>query len=121
MFSGFIEGDLDIESTAHYLLHFTTYITEWRTLLSTIENIDNNLLGLCKPVLLKTPLFGSNSFDKNANKCSQCNYWICSTTKRFEEPLFQWSHEIFKQGYESANSVFVIVVPCIICRFSLFS
>ena len=24
-------------------------------------------------------------------------------TKRFEEPLFQWKQEIFKQGYQSAN------------------
>ena len=31
---------LDIESTAHFLLHCPTYIIERRTLLSTIENID---------------------------------------------------------------------------------
>ena len=30
------------------------------TLLSTIENIDNNLLDLCENVLMKTLLFGSN-------------------------------------------------------------
>ena len=47
---------LDIESTAYYLLHglLLTYITERRTLLSTIENIDNNLLDLCEPVLIQT-------------------------------------------------------------------
>ena len=59
--------DLDIESTTHYLLHCSTYISERRILLSTIENIDNNLLDLCEPVLIKTLLFGSNSFDTNAN------------------------------------------------------
>ena len=37
---------LDIESTAHYLLHCPTYITERRTLLSIIENMDKNLLDL---------------------------------------------------------------------------
>ena len=43
------------------------YMTERHTLLSTTENIDNNLLDLCEPVLIKTVLFGSNSFDTNAN------------------------------------------------------
>ena len=41
-----------------------TYITERRTLLSTIENIDNNLLDLCEPVLIRTLLFGSNLFEQ---------------------------------------------------------
>ena len=42
----FCSRGLDIESTAHFLLHCPTHITERRTLLSTIENIDNNLLNL---------------------------------------------------------------------------
>ena len=58
---------MDIKSTARYFLHCSTYITERRTLLSTIENIENNLLGLPEPVLIKTRLFGSNSFDANPN------------------------------------------------------
>ena len=52
---------LDTESTAHSLLHFPAYITERCTLLSTIANIDNNLLDLCEPVLIKALLFDSNS------------------------------------------------------------
>ena len=32
-----------------------------------MKNIDNNLLHLCEPVLIRTLLFGSNSFDTNAN------------------------------------------------------
>ena len=63
----FCSCGLDIESTAHFLLHCSTYITERRTLLSVRENIDNNLLDLGEPVLIKTLLFGSNSFDINAN------------------------------------------------------
>ena len=42
----FCSCSLDIESTAHYLFHCLMYITERRTLLSTIANIDNNLLDL---------------------------------------------------------------------------
>ena len=58
---------MDIESIAHCLLHCPTYITESRTLLSTIENIDNNVLNFCEPVSIKTLLFGSNSDDSNAH------------------------------------------------------
>ena len=63
----FCSCGLDIESTAHFLLHCPTYIIERRTLLSTLVNIDNNLLDLCEPVLIRTLLFGSNSFDTDAN------------------------------------------------------
>ena len=63
----FCSFGLDIESTTHFLLHCTMYITERHTLLSTIKNIDNNLLHFCEPVLIRTLLFGSNSFDTNAN------------------------------------------------------
>ena len=63
----FCSYGLDVESTAHYLLHCPTYITERRTCLSTKENIDNDLVDLCEPDLIKTRLFGSNSFDTSAN------------------------------------------------------
>ena len=58
---------LNIESTAHYLLHCPTYITERRAFLSTIKNIYNNLVDLSEPVLIKTILFGSNLFNTNGN------------------------------------------------------
>ena len=78
----FCSCGLDIESTAHFLLHCPMYITGRHTLMSTIKNIDNNLLHLCEPVLIRTLLFGSNSFDTNAT----IEYII--STKRFDEPLF---------------------------------
>ena len=81
---------LDIESTAHFLLHCLTYIIERRTLLNTLVNIDNNLVDLCEPVLIKTLLFGSNSFDSDAktNVLNATIEYILSI-KRFDEPLFQ--------------------------------
>ena len=86
----FCSCGLDIESTGHYLLHCPKYITERRTLLSTIENIDNNLLDVCEPVLIKTLLFGSNLFDSNANtNVLNATIEYVLSTKRFEEPLFQ--------------------------------
>ena len=86
----FCSCGLDIESTAHFLLHCATHITERRTLLSAIENIDNNLLDLCEPVLIKTLLFDSNSFDTNANtNVLNATIEYVLSTKRFEEPLFQ--------------------------------
>ena len=63
----FCSCGLNIESTAHYLLHCLTYIIERRSVLSTIENIDNNVLNFSEPVSIKTLLFGSNSDDSNAN------------------------------------------------------
>ena len=61
-----------------------------RTLLSTIENIENNLLDLSEPVLIKTLLFGSNSFDTNANtNALNATIEYVLATRRFEEPLFQ--------------------------------
>ena len=39
------------------------------------------------------------------------------STKRFEEPFFQWKQKFFKQGYESVNSVFIAVDTCINYRF----
>ena len=80
----------DIESTAHILLHCPTYIIERRTLLSTLVNIDNNLLDLCEPVLIRTLLFGSNSFDTDANtNVLNATIEYLPSTKRFHEPLFQ--------------------------------
>ena len=60
------------------------------TLLSNIENIDNNLLDLSETFLRRTLLFGSNSFDTNTNTHplnATIEYVLSS--KRFEEPLFQ--------------------------------
>ena len=100
---------MDIESTAQYLFHCIAYFTKSLTLLSIIGNIDNNLLDLCNPVLIKILLFGSNSFDANANTnvLNATIEYVLSTNK-FEEEPFQWSQEIFKQGYESENSVSMV-------------
>ena len=61
-----------------------------RTLLSTIENTDNNVLDLCKTVLMRTLLFGSNQFNTDAyiNVLNAAIDYILST-KRLDEPLFQ--------------------------------
>ena len=73
--------------------------------------------------MIKTLLFGCKSFDTNANTnvLNGTIEYILSTG-RFDEPLFQWKQEIFKQGYESVKSVFIAVITCIICKFMfLFS
>ena len=66
------------------------YTTERRTLLSTLENIDNNLLDLCEPVLIRTLLFVSNSLDTDANTdVLNATIEYIVSTKRLDEPLFQ--------------------------------
>ena len=117
----FCSCGLDIESTALFLLHCPTYIIERRTLLSALVNMDNNLLGLCEPVLIRALLFGSNSFDTdtNTNVLNATIEYILST-KRFDEPLFQRKQKIFKQCYESLCSVIIAVVTCITCKFLFY-
>ena len=81
---------LNIESTTHFLLYCPMYITERHTLLSTVKNIHNNLLRLCEPVLIRTLLFGNNSFDTNAStNVLNANIEYILSTRRFDEPLFQ--------------------------------
>ena len=81
---------MNIESTGHFLLYCPMYITERHTLLSTVKNIHNNLLRLCKPVLIRTLLFGNNSFDTNAStNVPNATIEYILSNKRFDEPLFQ--------------------------------
>ena len=75
--------ELDIESPFCYLLHYSTH-----TLLSTLKNIDNNFLGLTKPIFTTIPLFGSNSFDTSTytntlNATMNLVYLLKDLTKRF--------------------------------------
>ena len=65
------------------------YIIKRRTLLSTLVNIGNNLLDLCEPVLIRTLLFGLNSFDTDANtNVLNATIEYIPSTKRFDETLF---------------------------------
>ena len=88
---------MDIESTAHFLLYFPTYIIERRPLLSPLVNIENNLLDLCEPILIRTLLLGSNSFDADANtNVLNATIEYILSTKRFGEPLFSMKTENFQ-------------------------
>ena len=90
---------LDIESTAHFLLHCSTYITERRALQNTIENTDNSLLDLCEPVLIRTLLFGSNSFDADANKN------VHSATIEYIFLLRDFTNRFFYENRKFSNKV----------------
>ena len=58
---------LVIESSLECFLSCPTYNTERHTLLGTLKNVNNNLLDLTDPILTKTLLFLSDSFDINTN------------------------------------------------------
>ena len=61
--------------------------------------------------MIKTLLLGSKSFDTNANTdVFNATVEYVLSIKRFEETLFQWSQEIFKQGYELVNFVSIVIV-----------
>ena len=80
----------DIESSLHYLPHCPTYNTEKHILLSTLKNIDSNLLDFVEPILIETLLFDGNSFDINTNT-NVLNAAIehILSTKRFDTGFFQ--------------------------------
>ena len=66
--------------------------------------------------MIKTPLLGSNSFDANPNtNALNATIEYVLSTERVEELLFQWKQEIFKQDYESLNSVTAVIVTCLFC------
>ena len=48
----------------------------------------------------------------NTNIFNETTEYVLST-KRFEEPLFQWSQEIFKQGYEPVNYASLVIFTCL--------
>ena len=81
------------------LLHCPTYITERHTLLSTIGNIDNNLLDLSEPVLIKTLIFCSNLFDTNANTnvLNQLFYLLKDLKNRFFSAIKKFSNKVMNQ------------------------
>ena len=63
---------------------------------------------------MKTILFGSNSFDTNANtNALDTAIEYVLFTDRFEKPHFQRSQENFKEDYESVNSASVLKVTCL--------
>ena len=88
---------MSTNSNIVFKIHCPTYIIERRTLLSTLVNIDNNLLDLREPVLIRTLLFGSNSFDtnNNTNVLNETIEYILST-KNFDEPFFSMKTENFQ-------------------------
>ena len=71
--------------------------------------------------MIRTLLFGSNSFDTDPNtKVFNATIEYIPSTKRFDEPLFQWKQKIFKQCYESVYSVFIVVTSWLISKFLFY-
>ena len=69
----------------------------------------------------KNSSFWQNSFDTDANtNVLNATIEYILSTKRFDEPLFQWKQKISKQVYESVYSVFIAVVACTICKFLFY-
>ena len=48
----------DIETSCHYLLHFSLYTNERLTLLNVIRGIDDSILGLSDSYIVEIPLYG---------------------------------------------------------------
>ena len=51
----------DVEFTEHFLLHYPQFVSEWRTLLTTLGNFNCSLLENTNKVLIKTLPFVNTS------------------------------------------------------------
>ena len=80
----------NIESAAHFFLHYPFFINERRTLLSTICSLDSKPLDCTNYDLSQTLLFGNTSQTSSNNLKivnASIDYILLST--RFDEPLFK--------------------------------
>ena len=77
-------------------------INEGRPLLTTTKNIDNNRLDLSEPILIKTLLFGSDSFYANANtnvsmQLLNIFHLLKDLKKRFFNEVKNFSNKVMNQ------------------------
>ena len=79
----------DIESITYFFLQCPFFITERRTLLSTICSLDSKLLDSNDYDLTQTLLFGNTSqTSRNNLKIINASIDYILSSKRFDEPLF---------------------------------
>ena len=105
----FCSCGLDIEPTAHFLLHCPEFVNKICTLLSTMGNITYKLLGNTESVLTQTLLFGNASFNINDDTqilITTINFLLL--TKIFDEPIFKQSLIILCVGYGNYFSLFCL-------------
>ena len=78
----------NIETTTHYLLHCSNYLNERMTLLTNLQNVEENILDRNNSQLSEILLFSDTSFN-DAKKTSILNFTIqyIFDTKRFDVPL----------------------------------
>ena len=79
----------DIESATHFFLHCPFFISERRTVLSTIRRLDSKLLDFTDYDLTQTLLFGNTSWTSSNNfKIISASIDYILSSKRFDEPPF---------------------------------
>ena len=86
----FCSWDLDVERNTHFLLYFTLFSYQIRTLLSAVNHFDSSLPNINDSILTHILLFGKASLYISTNILilnATMNNII--STKRFEESLFQ--------------------------------
>ena len=79
----------NIESSIHFFLHWSFFINERRTLLSTMRSLDSKLLDCTDYDLTEALLFGNTSQISNNNfKIINASIDYILSNKRFDVPLF---------------------------------
>ena len=78
----------NIETTSHYLLNCFNHLNERITLLTNLQNVEENILNINNSRLSEILLFGNSSFNnaKNTSILSSTIQYIFDT-ERFDVPL----------------------------------
>ena len=79
----------DIETSCHYLLHYSLYNNQWLALLNVIQDIDNSILELTDSHIVEVLLYGRKFLDISSNtNILNATIDVLLETKRFDERLF---------------------------------
>ena len=78
----------NIETATHYLLHCSSYLNERMTLLTNLQNVEEDILDRNNSQLSEILLFGDASFNnaKNTSILNSTIHYIYDN-KRFDVPL----------------------------------
>ena len=80
--------DHNIETSTHFLLHFSNYSNERLTFLNVIKNIERNILNKNDLKVMETLLYGGSSLnDTNNALIMNATMEILLAFKRFNMPL----------------------------------
>ena len=104
----------DVEFTEHFLLHYPQFVSERRTLLTTLGNFNCSLLENTNKVLIKTlPFVNTSLSPSDKSKILSATIDFILSTKRFDEQLINNESCIYWQqtsDNKQANNLTSLII-----------